>query len=67
LDLFDVWKTSRPVLLILIFLKDSPTEVTHNPLPKEEEIQWILNEVEHYLSPGKSKVISSSDLYWRCY
>ncbi|KAG2176604.1 hypothetical protein INT44_007268 [Umbelopsis vinacea] len=30
---------------------DSPTEVTHNPLPKEEEIQWILNEVEHYLSP----------------
>jgi glycerol-3-phosphate dehydrogenase len=32
---------------------DSPTEVTHNPLPKEEEIQWILNEVEHYLSPGK--------------
>ncbi|KAJ2959635.1 hypothetical protein NQZ79_g4901 [Umbelopsis isabellina] len=30
---------------------DSPTEVTQNPLPKEEEIQWILNEVEHYLSP----------------
>ncbi|KAJ1954621.1 mitochondrial glycerol-3-phosphate dehydrogenase [Dispira parvispora] len=29
---------------------DSPTQVTENPLPKEEEIQWILNEVRRYLS-----------------
>lgn len=40
---------------------DSPTEVTHNPLPKEEEIQWILNEVEHYLSPGKFHILC---LFW---
>ncbi|ORX47136.1 DAO-domain-containing protein [Hesseltinella vesiculosa] len=30
---------------------DSPTEVTPNPLPKEDEVQWILEEVSHYLSP----------------
>ncbi|KAL1919841.1 uncharacterized protein VTP21DRAFT_1772 [Calcarisporiella thermophila] len=30
---------------------DSPTEVTPNPLPKEEEITWILDEVRRYLSP----------------
>ncbi|KAI8073382.1 FAD dependent oxidoreductase-domain-containing protein [Gongronella butleri] len=30
---------------------DSPTEVTQNPLPKEDEVQWILEEVSHYLSP----------------
>ncbi|KAF7722136.1 mitochondrial glycerol-3-phosphate dehydrogenase [Apophysomyces ossiformis] len=30
---------------------DSPTEVTQNPLPKEDEIKWILDEVSHYLSP----------------
>lgn len=30
---------------------DSPTEVSQNPIPKEEEIQWILDEVRHYLSP----------------
>ncbi|KAJ1971357.1 mitochondrial glycerol-3-phosphate dehydrogenase, partial [Dimargaris cristalligena] len=29
---------------------DSPTQVTANPLPKEEEIQWILDEVRGYLS-----------------
>ncbi|KAI8093066.1 FAD dependent oxidoreductase-domain-containing protein [Halteromyces radiatus] len=29
---------------------DSPTEVTQNPLPKEDEVQWILEEVSHYLS-----------------
>ncbi|KAI8881876.1 DAO-domain-containing protein [Backusella circina FSU 941] len=30
---------------------DSPTEVTQNPMPKEDEINWILDEVSHYLSP----------------
>ncbi|KAJ3279211.1 mitochondrial glycerol-3-phosphate dehydrogenase [Borealophlyctis nickersoniae] len=30
---------------------DSPTAVTANPMPTEEEIQWILHEVENYLSP----------------
>lgn len=31
---------------------DSPTEVTQNPMPKEDEINWILDEVSHYLSAG---------------
>jgi len=30
---------------------DSPTEVTADPMPKEEEIKWILDEVRRYLSP----------------
>ena len=30
---------------------DSPTDVTHNPAPREEDIQFILREVENYLSP----------------
>ncbi|KAI0769123.1 DAO-domain-containing protein [Trametes elegans] len=30
---------------------DSPAEVTATPLPQEEEIRWILEEVRHYLSP----------------
>ncbi|KUJ06530.1 mitochondrial putative glycerol-3-phosphate dehydrogenase [Mollisia scopiformis] len=30
---------------------DSPTTISHNPLPKEEEIDWILSEIRHYLSP----------------
>lgn len=30
---------------------DSPTDVTQHPVPKEEEIQWILDEVRRYLSP----------------
>ncbi|KAI7898360.1 FAD dependent oxidoreductase-domain-containing protein [Cokeromyces recurvatus] len=29
---------------------DSPTEVTANPIPKEDEVEWILTEVAHYLS-----------------
>ncbi|EIW72687.1 hypothetical protein TREMEDRAFT_70788 [Tremella mesenterica DSM 1558] len=29
---------------------DSPTTVSQNPIPKEEEIQWILDEVRGYLS-----------------
>ncbi|KAI9468936.1 MAG: FAD dependent oxidoreductase-domain-containing protein [Benjaminiella poitrasii] len=29
---------------------DSPTQVTANPMPKEDEVEWILTEVAHYLS-----------------
>lgn len=34
-------------------LLDSPTEVTPNPMPKEDEVKWILDEVSHYLNQGK--------------
>ncbi|KAH8677285.1 glycerol-3-phosphate dehydrogenase [Xylariales sp. PMI_506] len=30
---------------------DEPTTISPNPLPDEKSIQWILNEVSHYLSP----------------
>ncbi|BGP03435.1 Glycerol-3-phosphate dehydrogenase, mitochondrial [Rhodotorula toruloides] len=30
---------------------DSPAKVEQHPIPKEEEIEWILNEVRNYLSP----------------
>jgi glycerol-3-phosphate dehydrogenase len=30
---------------------DSPAPAEQNPLPTEEEIQWILGEVRNYLSP----------------
>lgn len=30
---------------------DSPASVQQNPVPKEAEIQWILDEVRNYLSP----------------
>ena len=30
---------------------DTKTEVTANPRPREEEVDWILGEVKHYLSP----------------
>jgi glycerol-3-phosphate dehydrogenase len=30
---------------------DAPCEVTHHPAPTEDEIQFILDEVKHYLSP----------------
>ncbi|KAI0657281.1 DAO-domain-containing protein [Cubamyces menziesii] len=30
---------------------DTPAEVTATPLPQEEEIRWILEEVRRYLSP----------------
>ncbi|KAK4455628.1 FAD dependent oxidoreductase-domain-containing protein [Podospora aff. communis PSN243] len=30
---------------------DEPAVVSKNPLPDEKSIQWILNEVSHYLSP----------------
>ncbi|RUS21830.1 FAD dependent oxidoreductase-domain-containing protein [Endogone sp. FLAS-F59071] len=33
-------------------MTDTPTEVTQNPLPKEEEITWILDEVARYLNAG---------------
>ncbi|RPB14620.1 glycerol-3-phosphate dehydrogenase [Morchella conica CCBAS932] len=30
---------------------DAPTQITPHPLPREEEINWILNEVRRYLAP----------------
>ena len=30
---------------------DTPTTVTHNPVPTEKEINWILEEVANYLHP----------------
>ena len=30
---------------------DSPTEVTFHPAPQEEDISFILGEIENYLSP----------------
>ncbi|KAL8336120.1 hypothetical protein RB601_000108 [Gaeumannomyces tritici] len=30
---------------------DDPSTVTRDPVPDEKSIQWILNEVRHYLSP----------------
>ncbi|KAL1836781.1 hypothetical protein VTJ49DRAFT_4652 [Mycothermus thermophilus] len=30
---------------------DNPAEITDTPMPDEDSIQWILNEVKHYLSP----------------
>ncbi|KAI8830277.1 FAD dependent oxidoreductase-domain-containing protein [Chytriomyces cf. hyalinus JEL632] len=31
---------------------DSPTTVSANPMPSEEDITWILDEVKNYLDPG---------------
>ncbi|RPB05329.1 DAO-domain-containing protein [Choiromyces venosus 120613-1] len=30
---------------------DAPTTITPHPLPREEEINWILNEIRRYLAP----------------
>ncbi|KAI1323848.1 FAD dependent oxidoreductase-domain-containing protein [Xylariaceae sp. FL0255] len=30
---------------------DEPANVTSNPLPDEKAIEWILNEIRHYLAP----------------
>ena len=30
---------------------DAPTKISQNPVPGEEEIDWILSEIRHYLSP----------------
>ncbi|ROW04110.1 hypothetical protein VSDG_00709 [Cytospora chrysosperma] len=30
---------------------DKPAKITKDPMPDEESIQWILNEISHYLSP----------------
>ncbi|KAK9369560.1 FAD dependent oxidoreductase-domain-containing protein [Lipomyces kononenkoae] len=29
---------------------DSPTTVTKDPIPSEDEIRWILNEIQHYVA-----------------
>lgn len=30
---------------------DAPTTISYSPIPKEEEIDWILSEIRRYLSP----------------
>ncbi|KAF0531884.1 DAO-domain-containing protein [Gigaspora margarita] len=35
----------------LVGTTDSPTEVSFNPMPKEEEIVWVLNEFNKFLTP----------------
>ncbi|TAQ86495.1 hypothetical protein B7494_g5179 [Chlorociboria aeruginascens] len=30
---------------------DAPTKISQNPVAQEEEIDWILSEIRHYLSP----------------
>jgi glycerol-3-phosphate dehydrogenase len=30
---------------------DAPTKISYNPIAGEEEIDWILSEISHYLSP----------------
>jgi glycerol-3-phosphate dehydrogenase len=30
---------------------DAPTDISHNPIPGEKEIDWILSEIRHYLAP----------------
>jgi hypothetical protein len=39
-------------LIIQRCWKDSPTTVTKDPKPTEEEIDWILKEVGNYLGEG---------------
>lgn len=36
---------------VLAGTTDTPTQVTSDPLPEEEEIMWILDEIRRYLSP----------------
>lgn len=43
---------SPDFIFLTVCYADSPTEVTQNPMPKEDEINWILDEVSHYLSAG---------------
>lgn len=37
--------------VIIAGTTDSPTKLSQNPIPDEKEIQWVLDEVDHYLSP----------------
>ena len=39
---------------------DTPTDITHLPTPKEEDIRFILEEIKHYLSPDISGTERSS-------
>ena len=38
---------------------DSPTELTHLPMPREEDIKFILSEIKAYLSPNISGIYMS--------
>lgn len=49
---------------------DTPTDITHHPIPSEEDINFILNEVRNYLShdvEGKVSIpLSLSSLFYKC-
>jgi len=39
---------------------NSPTEVSANPVLKENEVQWILQEVAHHVSGGKLAMLAQA-------
>ena len=39
-------------MTVVHFVLDAPTDVTYTPKPTDAEIEFILNEVSHYLSSG---------------
>lgn len=41
---------------------DSPTKITYDPKPTEEEVDFILREVKHYLSPGRHWCVGSAGI-----
>lgn len=46
---------------------DSPTDVTSHPIPTEEDINFILNEVRNYLSvdvEGKAARVGAGGSVW---
>ena len=47
-----------PLDLTIAGTTDSPTELTHLPMPREEDIKFILSEIKAYLSPNLSGLIS---------
>ncbi|XP_075465473.1 glycerol-3-phosphate dehydrogenase, mitochondrial isoform X4 [Ascaphus truei] len=58
MGLLDPATSDGRVIFFLPWLKmtiagttDTPTEVTHHPIPTEEDINFILTEVRNYLSP----------------
>lgn len=42
---------------LILGTTDRSCEVTHHPIPTEEEIQFILNEVKNYLSPDITGIL----------
>ncbi|KAI8924282.1 FAD dependent oxidoreductase-domain-containing protein [Entophlyctis helioformis] len=36
---------------VIVGTTDTPTQVTHNPIPNDDDINWLLKEVSNYLAP----------------